>query len=58
MGKHYFASDGNYGNAEKLIIANTSKWTTEDWVAIEEANDNERTKVAARIERKHKNANS
>ena len=58
MSKNYFASDGNYGNAEKLIIANTSKWTKKDWEAIEEANDNERAKVASRIERKHKNANS
>jgi hypothetical protein len=46
---HYFASDGSYGDAEKLIIVDTSEWTEEDWQEIDMAGDSDRAVVAYAI---------
>ena len=32
---HYFAHDGSFGCAEKLVIVVTENFTEEDWVLIE-----------------------
>lgn len=39
MTKHYFAADGNYGDADGLMIVDTSAWTEEDWEEIEALGD-------------------
>ena len=43
---HYFAEDGTYGEAGKLVIIETSDWTEEDWEEIEETPDWDRPRVA------------
>jgi hypothetical protein len=42
----YFASDGSYGDADQLVIVDTSKWDDSRWEAIQNATDNDRIKVA------------
>lgn len=51
MTKHYFAADGNYGDATDGIIIDTERFTESDWEEIESAHDSERTEVAIRISR-------
>ena len=34
---HYFATDGNYGNAENLVIIDTADWTEDEWDIIEQS---------------------
>lgn len=48
---HYFAADGNYGDASGLIVVDTSNWTEEDWVLIDEAFDYDRPKIAEELTR-------
>lgn len=45
----YFALDGNYGGATGLVIADVSKWTDEDWLRIDEADDSSRPSIAQSI---------
>lgn len=51
--KHYFAKDGNYGNAYAMFTCDTVEWTEEDWQAIEESSDSERVNVAIAIASKY-----
>lgn len=44
--KHYFSPDGNFGNAEGLVIVPTAKWSRDDWEDIEDSQDGERHQVA------------
>ena len=46
---HYFATDGNYGDATDILIADTSSWTRTEWDAIEEATGNDRVEIARAI---------
>lgn len=46
---HYFADDGNYGDANGLVIINTDYFTEDDWTLIEEASDWDRPRVAREI---------
>jgi hypothetical protein len=46
---HYFADDGNYGDANGLVVIDTALFTDEDWSLIEEATDWDRPKVARDI---------
>lgn len=46
---HYFASDGNYGDASQIVIVHTDDWTNEDWDKIMDASDDERAQVAQDI---------
>jgi hypothetical protein len=32
---YYFAADGNYGNANGLVIVDTSDWNDDDWAIVE-----------------------
>ncbi len=50
---HYFASDGNYGAAEQVIILRTDHWDADDWTAIEESWDGDRVSTALEIVRKY-----
>lgn len=49
MALHYFAADGNFGNADELLVVDTSDWTDEDWERIEEAYDFQKPYVASAI---------
>lgn len=46
MSKHYFATDGNYGGADGLVVVDTSDWTEDEWDAVDNARDNERPAIA------------
>lgn len=46
MATSYFAIDGNYGDADGIVIADTSDWSEDDWEAIELAGDRDRASVA------------
>jgi hypothetical protein len=52
---HYFAIDGNYGNADGIVLCQTQDWTEEDWTEIENATDSERANVAVEISRQYGN---
>ncbi len=47
--KHYFAADGNYGDATDGVIVDTTDFTEEDWEKIENAPDEQRVHIAVRI---------
>ena len=49
MAKTYFAEDGSYGDAENLVLLDTSNWTDKDWHEIEWSSDWERPIVAQTI---------
>lgn len=49
MSLHYFAIDGNYGDAEDLVFADTTLWTEEDWQSLDNARDAERPQLARLI---------
>lgn len=51
--QHYFAQDGNYGDAEEILIVDTDLWNEEDWQEIEDAYDGERASVAQRISERY-----
>ena len=50
---HYFADDGNYGDANGMAIVETTKWTELDWEDLEDASDSSRPKVAETIAKKY-----
>lgn len=43
---HYFAADGNYGDATNLVIVDTSDWTEDEWADISFAIDANRPLIA------------
>ncbi len=45
----YFAADGNYGEADDLVVVDTTSWSQEDWDEVEEASDYERPVIAKTI---------
>lgn len=47
--EHYFAQDGIYGDATDLVLVDTTNWTEDDWLLIEDAQDYERADLAQRI---------
>lgn len=47
--KHYFATDGNYGDAENILVVDTDNFTNEDWIAISEELDYYRTDLVREI---------
>jgi hypothetical protein len=50
---HYFALDGNYGNADGIVLVETDDFSVEEWLEIEEASDNERANMAVEIATRH-----
>ena len=42
----YFALDGSYGDAEGMVVADTSDWTTKEWTMIHESSDFDRAYIA------------
>ncbi len=53
MSSHYFAGDGNYGAADKVVIVKTEHWTEEDWLELEDAYDLDRVDVALSIDSRY-----
>ncbi len=49
MAMTYFASDGNCGDAEGLVILDTSDWTEDEWDLILSAPDSDRVRIAREI---------
>jgi hypothetical protein len=49
----YFALDGNYGEAQGMVVIDTTKWSEDDWTQIEEASDSERAQVALDLTNKY-----
>lgn len=45
----YFATDGNCGSAEGLVVIDTSDWTESEWDIILDAPDEERARIAQEI---------
>lgn len=50
-GKHYFTSDGTYGNASDLAVIDTSNWKESDWERVEDCSDNDRQDIADIIDK-------
>lgn len=46
---HYFATDGNYGDGEDILLIDTDLFTDEDWDEIESQPDNDRLETAQEI---------
>jgi len=53
MSMNYFAQDGNYGDADSLLIFDTTLWSEDEWMEIEEAGDFNRTEIAQDIAQRH-----
>lgn len=49
MSATYFAVDGSYGSGEGIVIVDTSKWTEDDWEAIEAEDEYFRPRLAQQI---------
>lgn len=47
---HYFAKDGNYGDADGLVVVDTANWLVADWALIEQASDEHKSAVAKEID--------
>ena len=43
---HYFAKDGNYGDAKDLVIVDTTDWSDDEWADIDFAIDSNRPEIA------------
>ena len=46
---HYFAKDGNYGDASQMVVISTDNWTNDDWALLDETIDYNRAQVALDI---------
>lgn len=42
----YFATDGSYGDAEGLVLLDTSEWSDEKWEEVNQMTDVERYSFA------------
>lgn len=47
--RHYFTTDGCYGDASEMEVFDTTRWTEEDWAKIDQSSDRERVIVAMEI---------
>ncbi len=47
----YFALDGNYGNADGMVVVDTTSWSEADWQAIDEVGDADRATLALALAR-------
>lgn len=50
MSIHYFAVDGNYGDASLMCVIDTSDWTEAMWDTIEETSDSDRPAQAVLLD--------
>lgn len=47
----YFAADGKYGDAENLIVIDTTDWTEDEWATIQYSPEKERAQIAQDLSR-------
>lgn len=50
----YFATDGNYGSADDLVVVDTTDWGFAEWTLIEQSGDSYRPIIAAEIAARYK----
>jgi hypothetical protein len=50
---HYFAKDGSYGDAEGLVLIDTTEWTAFEWDQVEDAHDTDRVAMAKQVDELH-----
>lgn len=50
----YFAMDGNYGDADGIVLVQTEEWTEAEWDMVETCTDSERADLAVEISQNHK----
>jgi len=46
MSKTYFTTDGSYGDAEGLVIVDTTTWGSDEWEFIQNLPDGQRAEIA------------
>lgn len=46
MTKHYFDTNGSYGDAEGLVLVDTTGWTKDHWEFIQNLSDGQRAEIA------------
>lgn len=49
----YVATDGNYGDANDMILVETTNFTQDDWVELHNAPDHRRLQEAVRLREAH-----
>jgi len=50
---YYFAADGNYGDAEGLVVVDVSAWSKENWVEVSDEYDRYRAETALVLATQH-----
>lgn len=49
MSEHYFAADGNYGDAAGIVILDTTDWSKDVWEYVEMLSEGQRAEIAEDI---------
>lgn len=52
-GQAYFAQDGSYGEADDILICDTTQWVGDDWDEVIEAADMHRLETAQEIHKRY-----
>lgn len=47
--RHYFTTDGTFGNADEVRVFDTTRWTEDDWDEIDGSCDLDRLDIAQSI---------
>lgn len=50
MASLYFATDGNYGVADGIVLVDVSDWLDGDFEAVDDASDSDRAQVATLLD--------
>jgi len=50
MSMYYFAEDGSYGEAEGLVIVDTTLWTEEMWEVVSTTCESDRLEVLLQLD--------
>lgn len=50
----YFTNDGTYGDANKMVIVDTTHWSDVDWYNIDQSSDSERLHIALKLSHEKK----
>lgn len=45
----YFASDGSYGDADGIVLIDTTEWTSDEWEEVNNMDDDERYEFACML---------
>ena len=52
-GQAYFAQDGSYGEADDILVGDTTQWVGDDWDEVIEAADMHRLEAAQEIHKRY-----